>query len=83
MIILILFKKYFMESLISDRIPEVDYNITIDNMVMYACIGYIPHSLETAEETCEFMETRLQVDNITSSSDLDRVFSIINLNMQN
>lgn len=74
----LLFKKFFMESLELDKNPEVDYNITIDNMVFYPCIGYVPYSLEQASDVCNFEETRMQIQNITSHTDIDRTFVIDN-----
>jgi hypothetical protein len=71
-----LYKKFFMQSLISDKVPGTDYDISIDDMIFYPCIGYLEKSLEQAEYDCSFMETRMQIQNITSSSDIDRTFVI-------
>ena len=71
-----LYKKFFMESLIADKVPANDYDILVDSMIFYACIGHIPHSLEQAEYDCEFMETRMQIQNITSQSSIDRTFIV-------
>lgn len=71
-----LWKKYFMESLISDKVPRTDYDIKVDSMIFYPCIAHISHSLEQAEYDCEFMETRMQVQNITSQSSIDRTFIV-------
>ncbi len=71
-----LYKKFFMESLVADKIPSTDYDIIIDDMIFYPCIAYMEKSLEQAEFDCSFMETRLQLQNITSKSDIDRTFVI-------
>ncbi len=73
-----LYKKFFMESLVADKVPGSgnDYDISIVDMVFYPCIGHIEKSLEQAEYDCSFMETRLQLQNITSSTDIDRTFVI-------
>ena len=71
-----LYKKFFMESLFADKVPGTNYEITVDNLIFYPCIGYIEHSIEQGEYSCDFLETRMQIQNITSSTDIDRTFVI-------
>ena len=72
----LLWKKFFIQSLVRDKVPEVDYDITVDNMIFYPCIGHIERSVASAEYNFSFNETRLQIRNITSNTDIDRTFVI-------
>ena len=71
-----LFKKYFVESVVSDKVPLTDYDVVIDDMVFYPYIGYVEKSIEQGEQSVEFLETRCQLQDITSQTNISRTFVI-------
>ena len=71
-----IYKQYFMESIDTSKLSGVDYNVSIENMIFYACVGHVPYSIESGEYDCKFMETRAQLQNLTSNSSIDRTFVI-------